>query len=229
MPRKQPQSVILLGASRIAFYLAKLLMGLGINVTIIDRDRQRCEEISASVPEAVVICGDGMNEEVLLEEGIASTDGYVALTGSDEENILSAYYASSYKVPSVIAKVNRPEMVAAAEKLGLPCVISPMNIIAETMVHYVRALHNSMGSNVEKLYKLLDGRAELLEFRVFDTFPYCKIPLRELNLKKSILVAGIIRGRKSIIPNGDDMILPDDRVIVQSAGQPLNDLIDIVG
>ncbi|MBE6929685.1 MAG: Trk system potassium transporter TrkA [Ruminococcaceae bacterium] len=229
MPQKQPKNVIILGASRIAYYLAKLLIAAGIEVTIIDRDKQRCEEFALAIPEAVLIHGDGMKQEVLREEGIAATDAYIALTGTDEENVLSAFYAGSQKVPVVIAKINRQEMVLTAEKLGISCIVSPLNIVSDIISRYARALHNSIGSNVETLYKLMDGKAEILEFKVFDDFPYCKIPLKELNLKKSILLVGIVRGRRPILPTGEEMILPGDRVIVQSAGQPLGDLADIVG
>ncbi|MBE6688751.1 MAG: Trk system potassium transporter TrkA [Ruminococcaceae bacterium] len=228
MPQKQPTSVMLLGASRISYYLAKMLLSAGISVKIIERDAARCAEFSNALPGAVMIAGDGMQQDVLLEEGISSVDAFVALTGTDEENILSSFFAVWQHVPTVIAKVNRPELATTAEMLGLECIVSPKTTVGNILSRYVRALHNSMGSNVETLYKLYDGRAELLEFNVAPDFDYVNIPLRDMTLKPNILIAGIVRGRKPIIPSGDDVILSGDRVIIMAAGHQLNDLSDIV-
>ena len=169
-----------------------------------------------------------MKPEVLLEEGIESADVFIGLTGSDEVNVLSAYFATQQKVPTVISKVNRPELTQTAEKLGLECIVSPQNAVSNILSRYARALHNSIGSNVETLYKLVEGKAEVLEFNVRPDFKYNDIPLREMKLKSNVLVAGIVRGRKPIIPSGNDMILPGDRVVVIAAGHTLCDLSDIV-
>ena len=131
-------------------------------------------------------------------------------------------------MPSVISKVNRPELAQTAQKLGLECIISPQKTVSDVLSRYARALHNSIGSNVERLYKLADGKAEVLEFKVLDSFEYVNIPLKELKFKKNILIAGIIRKRKPIIPAGDDVILPGDNVIVMAQGLKLENLFDIV-
>lgn len=223
------RNVMILGASRTAYYLAKLLLTGGNTVKVIEQNRERCQSFCAALPGAVVINSDGARQEVLLEEGLASVDAFVALTGSDEENILVSIYAAQQKVPKVIAKVNRAEMASMAERLGLDCIVSPRNIISDLLARYARALHNSAGSNVESLYKIMDDRAEALEFKVTGDFPYSNQPLKELRPAAGILIAGIIRGRRTIIPSGDDEILPGDRVIVLSAEHRLHDLSDIVG
>lgn len=228
MPQKQPKSVMILGAGRITYYLAKMLIGIGVLVKIVEIDQQICSYFSKILPGAIMILGDGMQPEVLLEEGISSADAFIALTGNDEENILSSFFVAGQKVPTVISKVNRPELAATAERLGLECIVSPKSTVSNIISRYVRALNNSVGSNVETLYKLMDGKAEVLEFKVRDDFKYTKIPLRDMSLKKNVLVAGIIRGRKPIIPNGDDIILPDDNVVVLAAGQKFHDLSDII-
>ena len=155
-------------------------------------------------------------------------DAFVALTGMDEENILISFFASSQNVPKVISKVNRGELAAMAEKLGLDCIVSPRKIIADVMLSYARALENSLGSKVETLYKLMDGKVEALEFNVQPDFKYINIPLKDMKLKPNILISGILRRRKAIIPTGDDSFCPGDKVIVISAGRPLNDLSDIM-
>ena len=226
--QKQARDVMILGATRTSYYLSKLLLVAGNSVKIIDADRERCKEFSDSLPGAVIINGDPARQELLLEEGIGNVDAVVALTGMDEENILLSYFAAMQNVPKVIAKVNRNEFLPTAERLGIDSVASQIRTVGDVTVRYARALENSMGSKVETLYKLMNGNAEALEFAVNGESKIIKIPFKELPTKSNILIAGIIRGRKAIIPSGDDMIMPGDRVVVISGGGRLNDLSDIV-
>ena len=228
MSKKQAKSIMILGGGRIAFYLAKMLIGAGNSVKIIEQDDEKCSELSDSLDKAMIIHGDGAQQELLLEEGIESTDAFVSLTGMDEENILISIFASAQGVPTVITKVNRNELADMASKLGLDCVISPKETVSDVLVQYARALENSRGSNVETLYNIMDGMAEVLEFKVRSDFGYAGIKLKDLRLKPNILVAGIIRDRKPIIPTGDDVILGNDKVIILAADQRLNDLSDII-
>ena len=229
--QRSSRSVMLVGASRTAFYLAKSLTATGVRVKVVEKDRKRCEEFSTEFDDGYlsVINGDGARQEVLEEEGLSSMDGFVALTGSDEQNILISIYASSLGVPKVIAKVNRPELTVMAEKLGLESLVSPVRIVANRLNRYARALQNSEGSNVETLYRTMDEKAEVLEFNVKQDFRGSGIPLKDLSLRENILIAGIIRGRRAIIPNGVETIAQGDRVIVFSAGHRLDDLNDILG
>lgn len=227
--QKHAKSVMILGASRTAYYLAKMLLDNGTSVKVVDVNRKKCEEFAALLPQAVVIEGDGIQQELLQEEGIGSVDAFVALTGMDEQNILVSFFAGSQNVPKVIAKVNRHELGAMAEKLGLECIISPKRIIADVLSRYARALKNSEGSQVETLYKLMDGKAEALEFRVGADFRGCEIPLKDLAIKPNILIAGILRGRRTaILPSGDDVIRVGDKVVVLAAGKRMDDLSDIL-
>lgn len=226
--KKQVKKVMILGGSRTGYYLAKRLVAAGVEVKIIDKDREVCEALCELLPSVTVICGDGAQQELLMEEGLAGMDAFVSLTGMDEQNILLAFFAASHNVPKVIPKVNRRELAALALQLGLDCVVSPRNTIADLLVQHARALENSMGSSVETLYRLMDDGAEALEFKVMDDPRLVRIPLKELQTKKQVLIAGIIRGRENIIPAGDDVILPGDRVVVITAGRRLNDLSDIL-
>lgn len=226
--QRQMRSVMILGGSRTAYYLARRLLSSGSDVKIIEIDRQLCEELSEALPKAVIIHGDGAQQELLLEESLRSMDAFVALTGMDEENILLSFFAASQQVPKVISKVNRDELSALAERLGLECIVSPRKIIADVLVQYARALQNSLGSNIETLYTLMDDQAEAVEFRVRENPRIVNIPLKELRLKENILIAGIIRERKPIIPTGDDMILAGDNVVVLAAQHRLQDLTDIL-
>ena len=226
--RKQTRKVMILGGSRTAYYLAKRLLTAGVEVKIIDKDRETCEALCELLPAASVICGDGTQQELLLEEGLQSMDAFVSLTGLDEQNILLAFFAAANQVGKVIPKVNRKELGMLAQQLGLDCVVSPRKSIADVLVQHARALENSMGSKVETLYRLMDDGAEALEFNVKDDPRLVNIPLKSLQLKRQVLVAGIQRGREALIPTGDDVILPGDRVVVITAAGRLNDLSDIL-
>lgn len=226
---KQAKSVMIIGGSRTAHYLAKMLIAEGTEVKVIEKDHATAVGFLSRVPKAVVLDGDGTDYELLLEEGIKSMDALVSLTGMDEQNILTSYSAFDAGVPKVITKINRTEYYPMAKKLGLETLISPKKLIADIFVRYARALQNSLGSNVETMYNLLDGRAEALEFKASGEFKYFNIPLKDMRLKPNILIAGLIRGRRAIIPKGEDVIMQDDRVVVITEKQGMNDLSDIIG
>ena len=227
--KKQARNIMILGGSRTAFYLAKQLLDSGSSVTIVDKDKAVCHELSNALPGAVIIHGDGAHETLLVEEGLRSQDAFVALTGNDEQNILISFYAREVGVEKVLAKVNRDELGTIAEQMGLDNLFSPRHSVANVVLKYVRALENSgESSNIETLYKLMDGRAEALEFIVDQPSAVTDTALKDLSLKPNILIAGILRNRQPIIPNGDDMILPGDRVIVLAASHRLQLLTDIL-
>lgn len=227
--QKQGRDVMILGGSSTAYYLCKILAANNYSSKIIEKDEQRCAALAEILPgSTTIIHGDGMSQDILWEEGIRSTNALVALTGRDEENILISFYAMSQNVPTVLAKVNRVEMAELAEKLGLDTIISPQKIVANVLTRYARALKNSQDSQMESLYTLLDGEAEALEFVVLSDSKVIGIPLKDLKLKGNLLIAGIIRGKESIIPKGDDAIEEGDRVIVVSTKSRLYHLDDVL-
>lgn len=226
--KKQARSIIIFGGSRTGYYLARRLIAAGNDVKIIERVLERCQDLCELLPQAEICHGDGASKELLEEEGIKETDAFVALTGLDEENILMAFLAASKGVPKVISKVNREELAMIAERMGLETIVSPKKMIADVLVQYARALQNSVGSKVETLYKLMDSNVEALEFTANTDFKGLEIPLKDLKMKKNILIAGLVRDRMTIIPTGADYILPQDKVIVISAAGKLNDLADIM-
>ena len=226
--KKQAKSVMILGGGKPSYYLAKKLIAHGVDVKIIEKKLNTCEFLAAELPEAVIIHGDGAQQELLLEEGIGNMDAFVSLTGMDEENIMLSIFASMQNVPKVVAKINRDELLPMAEKLGVETIISPSRLSTNIIVRYARALENSKGSNVETLYKLMDENVEALEFNVVENSQVIGIPLKSIQLKPNILVAGITRGRKTIIPSGNDMILSGDKVVVVSGVQGLHDIDDIL-
>ena len=225
--RKQAKNIIILGGSKIAYYLAKMLESSGTTVKIIEQDEERCVELTSILPSATIIHGNGADQELLMEEGLSDCDAFVSLTGIDEENILLSIFANMQNVPKTIVKINRDELVTMAQKIGIDSIVSPKEITSNILVQYARALENSTGSAVETLYKIFDGNVEALEFRAEES-SLTGTMLRDISLKPNILIGGIMRGRRTIIPTGTDMILPGDRVIVISAKNRLNDLLDIL-
>ena len=226
--RKQSKSVMILGASRAAYYLTRMLLASGTGVTVIERDHQRCQHFSELLPGATVICDDGSKQELLMAEGLTSRDAFVSLTGMDEENILVSFFALSQGLPKVITKVNRDELHATAERLGLDSLIASRHVSSNVVSRYARALQNSLGSNMEALYRILDGKAEAIEFTVHSDCILTGISLAEMRLRSGILIAGIIRGRKTIIPSGTDCIYVGDHIIVLAAGMQIHQLTDIL-
>lgn len=222
------RQVMLIGGSHIAYYLGRMLLEIGAQVKIIDNNKDRCLELCELLPKATVIHGDGTDQDLLQEEGIATTDAVVTLTGLDEQNILVSMYATSLQVGKVITKVNRPALAALVEHNGLDSVISPKDISTNQILSYVRGMQNSMGSNVETMYKLVNGHMEALEFRVHSSFPHKGIPLRNLHFKPNTLVACITRGLEIIIPFGNDIFQTNDKVVVVTTGEYFNDLTDIL-
>ncbi len=226
---KQGRDVMILGASSTAYYLAKMLAANNYSVKVVEKNQVRCEEFAEKVPENIsVICGDGMNQDLLLEEGIRSIDAMVALTGKDEENILISFYALSQQVAKVISKVSHGELASLAEKLGLDCVVSPQKIVANVLTRYARALNASGQSKMETLYRLMEGDVEASEFVVLPDCGVIGYPLKDLKLKNNLLIAGIIRGKETIIPSGDDVICEGDKVIVVATNLHLHDLSDVL-
>ncbi len=230
LAKKHAKSVMILGASKTSYYLAKMLLRSGTDVKIIEKDLGHCEQFAEMLPGAVIINGDGTEQEVLLEEGIGDVDAFAALTGFDEENILVSFFAKSKDVTRVITKVSRKELVNMSENLGLDSVVSPKRAVTNVITSYARALRNSLGSNVETLYKLMDDKAEALEFKVQPDFKYKNIPIKDMKLKSDVLIAGIIRKRTAFIPVGDDEIMAGDRVVIIAKvnDTKMDDLSDIM-
>ncbi len=219
---------MMIGGGKTSYYLAKQLLEMGVEVKIIDLDMNRCEELSVLLDKAVIICGDGADEQLLAREGIDRMESFIALTGMDEENILLTLHAKRNPHTKVITKVNRITFNNVIDSLELGSVVYPKYITAESIIAYVRAKHNSVGSNLETLYHIFDDRAEALEFKIRSESEVTGIPFKDLNLKKNLLVACILRKGKAIIPNGLDSIEVGDTVIIVTMHTGLSDIGDIL-
>lgn len=223
------KSAMFVGGGKLTYYLCRLLEDTKIKIKIIERDEERCRQLSELLPKAMIIHGDGTDEQLLLEEGIRQTEAFASLTGFDEENIMLSLYASSQSKAKLITKVNKIAFENVINSLNIGSLIQPKMLTAEIILQYVRAMQNSMGSsNIETLYKIAADKAEALEFRVKEGSPILGIPLEKLKLIDNLLVACINRGGTIITPRGKDTVEAGDTVIVVTTHTGLNDLTDIL-
>ncbi|MBR0157334.1 MAG: Trk system potassium transporter TrkA [Clostridia bacterium] len=229
--RKRVRTVMISGGSRIAYYLARSLDKVGVQVKIIESNPQRATFLSEELPHALVMLGDSTDHELLVEEGVETVDAFIALTGMDENNIISGLFAKWKGARSVIVKVNNENLIGVLPDSSLDSIISPKQLTANKILTFVRAMSCSPEeSNVETVHELVGGRIEALEFLAKGSHPMYGMPLKDLNrfLHKDLLIACIVRHGKTIIPGGSDAILSGDRVIIVTKHKMFNDLADIL-
>lgn len=224
------KSVMIVGGGKIGYYLAKQLSAIGMRVKVIEKDYNRCTELCDEIPKATIIHGDGTDQELLLDEGIKEVDAFVALSGLDEENIIMSLYAKNNSEAKTVTKINRDSYVDMARMLGLDTIVMPKLLTTGTILSYVRSLENaSSESRIESLYHLIGNQVEAIEFNIKEQIPHLTgIPLKDITLKKNILICAIIRKRQVIIPNGNDTMELDDSVIIVTKDQRFSELRDII-
>ena len=219
--------VIVCGGGRVSYYLAKQLENRGIGIQIIESDAERCRQLAVQLPAACVIQGDASNQLLLEQEGVSDCDALVTLTGLDELNMIISLYGASCKVPQVITKLGHIENTDILGNLSLDSVISPKELCCNTIVQYVRAMKNQTGAALT-VHTIADGQAEAMEFLVDGKVRHCGESLKNLKLKKGVLVVCIAKGAKMEIPNGDSFFQSGDIVyIVTSKGKNIYQLNDI--
>ena len=228
VPCQKIKNVMIIGGGRIAYYLSKMLIEMNYNVKIIEMNEEKAKELAFKLPKATIINADATEHEILMEEGLGVTDAFITLTGMDEENILLALYANRANVKKAVAKVNRIDFGDVLSDVGLDSIVAPKKVVSNQITRYVRAMHNSMGSNVETLTKIINDEVEALEFRVADTFKKPNIPLKNLKIKSQVLIACIVRGRHVLFPDGNEVILPKDNIVLVTTRSGLDDLNDIL-
>lgn len=222
------RDIIIIGGGRTSYYLADQLRKERLNITIIEINKGVAEEISDLLPNVNVINGDGTDQQILAEEGLRDKDALCCMTGIDEENIIASMYANSVcEDIKTITKVSRSELTYLGRSLGLDSIVTPKKIAANLILQYVRAKQNSEGSNVLTLYKLADGKAEALELMVTEESSLVGITLKDLSISNDVILAGINRKGKIIIPRGSDVLEAGDTVIVVTTRMGLDNLEDI--
>lgn len=220
--------VMIVGGSRIAVALAKMLLQSHVSVKIIEINPERCRTLSTELPSALIINDDGSDQSLLLEEGLARMDALVSLTGIDEQNIITSMYADYLGVKKTITKLSRTEFTAAFMDRSSDTVISPKLVTANEIVRYVRAMDSSGNGAMLSLHRIAGGRAEACEFLVTEATRHLNVPLKSLRIRKDALVTSIARAGQVLLPDGNECLKKDDTVvIVVETGTPLISLNDI--
>lgn len=222
------RDVMLLGGGRISYYLAKMIVPAGIRVSMIEINPQKAEMLSEALPDVNVICGDGTDQELLEQEGLKQMDAFVTLCDRDEENLMTGLFAVKQGVPKVIVKNNRVAYADLIGELGLDSVVSPRFVTSANILRYVRSRANRLGTKVERLHRLVGGKAEALEFIARANDPYIGIPLKDLKMRPGTLVAVIIRQNQVKVPFGNDHIEAGDTVIIIACESGLSDLNEVI-
>jgi trk system potassium uptake protein TrkA len=222
---KQSKNVIIIGGSKTAQYLVEELDKKNIHATLIEKNHDKCVRLAELLPHTTIIHGDGTNQQLLREEGIEWVDAFVALGDSDEQNIIMSMFAKSLQVPKIITKIDQIEYYKMLQTSGIDSVISTKTSTADQIMRFVRNFGKK--GNVVRLFRILDDKAEALEFVATKKFRKLGVPIMELHLKKDLLIAGIIRKGKLITPSGKDTILEGDNVIIVTLHRDLTDLNDM--
>lgn len=228
MTTNRVKNCMIIGGGETTYYLAQQLLPMGIQIKILEQRKERCNELSELLPEAMIIHGDGTERNLLLEEGLVQAQAFITWTNMDEENIMLTLFAKSVSEAKNVTKVHRIEYDEIIQSLDLGSVLYPKNITAEYILQYVRAMQNSIGSNIETLYQLIENKVEALEFRVQNETLMVGVPLKELELKENLLIACINRNGIIITPGGQDTIENGDTVIVVTTNRGFHDLKDIL-
>ena len=210
------QNVMILGGSRIGIQTALILAKLGINTKLIERDKEKCEKIAESLPRTLVINGDGTNIDLLKSEGIETTDGFAAVTGFDEDNLLVALLAKHLGTKKVIAKVDRMNYIPILEKIGVNAVVNPRMTTVSAILRFIRK------GKIISLTLLKEGEAEVIELIVSSHSKIINKPLKKANLPQNSIIGAIVRKDRVIIPHGNDIIQPEDKIIIFALSSDIN-------
>ena len=221
------KNIMIAGGGRIGFYLADALSKKKYAVKLIEEDPATAEELADALPRVTVICGNGTNHDLLIEEGIEAMDAFVALTEVDDENMIVSMFANKKNVKKTITQIQNDDLFGMLDELGIDNNVSPKQVVASRIISYIRALANSVGSNVITLYRLVNNQVEALEFFAKKQEKFYNKPLKELKLKDNCLVACIIRHNQVIITNGDSEIRLGDNVVVVTTHTNFDDLADV--
>lgn len=222
------KNIMIVGGGRIGFYLADSLANKKYNVKLIENDPDHAEELAEAMPRVTVICGNGTQHDLLIEEGIQAMDAFVALTDIDEENMIVSMFANKKNVRKTITQIKSDDLYGMLDELGINNNVSPTQVVASMIISYIRALANTVGSNVLTLYRLVNNQVEALEFSAKKKERFYNKPLKELRLKKNCLIGCIIRKNEVIIPNGDSEIQLGDNVVVVTTHKNFGDLTDVI-
>lgn len=224
---KRVKNSMIIGGGKIGYYLAKTINESGIHCKIIERDLEKCYELTELLPDSIIINGDGMDQDILLSENLSDVDSFITLTGRDEDNLIASLFASKNNVKNIITKITRDNYNDIAEAVGINSIINPKTVTANKIIKYVRTLKNKRKCSIENIYKICHERAEAIEFIISNDTKNINVKLKDIKFHDDNLIATIVRNNKTIIPTGDDLLRLEDRVIVVTKNPKLLNINDI--
>lgn len=225
--KNKVRTAMIIGGGKVSYYLAKNIMELGVSCKIVERDIKKCEDLNELLPDAIIINGDGMEEDLLLSEGLSDVDSYISLTGRDEDNLIGSLFATNKGVKNVITKITRDNYREIGKTVGINSMINPKLVTAYKIIKYVRTLKNSKRCCIENIYRICNDKAEAIEFVVNNNSVNINKKLKDMKINEDSLVSTIVRDNKIIIPTGDDVIKAGDRIIVVTKSTKLLSVDDI--
>ncbi|MBQ4091666.1 MAG: Trk system potassium transporter TrkA [Clostridia bacterium] len=229
---KQIKDVMIVGGGAITRYLTRPLIDGGFDVKVIESSKEICLDLAEQFPHASIICGDATDPDLLDEEGIDQTDACVAMTSNDHTNFIISMFAKTRNVEKVISKAGSESFVKLSKNAGVISNITPHLLVSSKVLRYVRGLANigedGYLSAIKSLHRMVDGRVEAIEFDVAEDFDAVGVPLREIKIKKNVLIVAIIREGTVIHPGGNTSLELGDGVIVMTTNEHTCDLGDIL-
>ena len=215
------RNVMIVGGSKIAYYLARLLEQMHIKVRIIEKDEVVCEQLAESLPQSLIINGDGTDAALLHSEQLENMDGFISLTGRDEENIIASILAKRASVQCIMTKMSKNHCNELTGPLGLDIIIKPQEVITNQILKFVR------GQSIETLHRILGDEGEIIELIATADDSIVGVPLNKLHLVPGVLITTIVRKNAVVIPTGSDSIQVGDRVLIITKNH-INSFKDIV-
>lgn len=226
--KKPIKHVLLAGGSKLAYYLAQELLKSHMTVNIIEIDENACNELAELLPEATIVKGDASSQAVLDAEDLSDYDAVVSCTGIDELNVIISMYATLCKVPLTITKLGRGGNTRMLDALPMGPIVCPKNLCTSHIVRYVRAMMQSSGSAALSVHQIANGNAEVLEFMVDENTKHIGESLKDISIKKNILIASITSKGVSSVADGQQKFHVGDTVVVVVAREnPILNLNDI--
>ena len=220
-------SALLVGGGTISHYLIGKLLENRINVKVIENNKERAEKLSEAYPKAIVIRGDEADQEFLMQERISNYDATAVLTDSDEENAVITMFVNSITNSKLITKMSRTLLIPMLEKNTRTSAVVPKKVISDMIISVVRSKANMRGSTMSFLYRL-ENQVEFITFEINENSNAIDIPLKDLKIKKGMLIASILRNGKMIFPGGNDVIKCNDSVMVVTTASSIEDFDDIL-
>ena len=226
---RRVRRAILCGGGRLGYYLANRLSQSGVGVQLIEQNAARCKQLADMLPDVSIINGDASDTTLLESENLRGSDALVTMTGLDELNMIISLYGRSVGVPHIVTKISHNENSDIVDGLPLGSVICPKELSTNTIVRYVRAMQNQVGAALS-VHSIANGQVEALEFRVDSNTPHCGVELRDIHLKRNVLIVCITSKDGPVIANGSSSYEPGDTVVLVTSSDTiihnLNEMFD---